>query len=287
MTAEALRLQRYLADLGLGSRRAIETWISSGRVQVNGRAATLGQRVTGAELIRIDGKAIRAKIDAPTRVLMYHKPSGVICSRRDPAGHESCYAHLPSLHHGRWIGVGRLDLTTTGILLFTNDGTLAHRLAHPTQCIDREYLVRIRGEVDDEMLQRLREGILLDDGPARFSDLTEHRRGSDSAHRWFFVTLFEGRNREVRRLWESQGVQVSRLKRVRFGPLTLPSRLKQARWEELAREDVLALGSLVNWRPSRLPTLQRGRKPTDSVLSPYPTLVDRQRIVAEARGTLV
>ena len=137
------------------------------------------------------------------------------------------------------------------------------------------------------MLQRLREGILLDDGPARFSDLTEHRRGGDGAHRWFFVTLFEGRNREVRRLWESQGVQVSRLKRVRFGPVTLPSRLKQAHWEELARQDVLALGGLVNWRPVRLPTLQRGRKPIDSVLSPYPALADRQRTVAEARGTLV
>ena len=283
MKAEVFRLQRYLAELGFGSRRAIETWITAGRVQVNGAVATLGQSVTGKELIRVDGKPVRSKIDTPTRVLMYHKPAGVICSRRDPAGHDSCFAHLPSLHHGRWIGIGRLDLTTTGLLLFTNDGTLAHRLAHPAQCIDREYMVRIRGEVDDAMLQRLREGILLDDGPARFSDLTEHRRGSDGAHRWFFVTLFEGRNREVRRLWESQGVQVSRLKRVRFGPASLPSRLKQEHWEEMAREDVVALAGLVDWRPPRLPNSQRGWKPADSVLAPYPPLAERRRITEDAR----
>lgn len=287
MKAETFRLQRYLAELGFGSRREIETWIASGRIQVNNVVATLGQSVTGKEVIRLDGKPVRAKIDAPTRVLLYHKPSGVICSRRDPAGHESCFAHLPPLHHSRWIGIGRLDLTTTGLLLFTNDGTLAHRLAHPSQCIDREYLVRIRGEVDDAMLQRLREGILLDDGPARFSDLTEHRRGNDGAHRWFFVTLFEGRNREVRRLWESQGVQVSRLKRVRFGPVALPSRLKQEKWEELAREDVSALAALVDWRPPRLPVAQRGRRPADSVLVAYPPLVERRRIVGEARDALV
>ena len=284
MKVETLRLQRYLAELGFGSRREIETWIAAGRVQVNGAVAVLGQSVSGRELIRVDGKAVRARIDAPTRVLLYHKPPGVICSRRDPAGHVSCFAHLPSLHHGRWIGVGRLDLSTTGVLLFTNDGTLAHRLAHPSQCIDREYLVRIRGEVDDAMLQRLREGILLDDGPARFSDLTEHRRGNDGTHRWFFVTLFEGRNREVRRLWESQGVQVSRLKRVRFGPITLPSRVKQEKWEELAREDVISLAGLVDWKPPRLPPVQRGRKPGDSLLGAYPSLDERRRVVAAARA---
>ena len=279
------RLQRLLARHGFGSRRAIETWIAAGRIAVDGRVAELGQSVTGNERISLDGAPLRLRAHSPTRVLVYHKPGGVLCSRRAEGGLPTCYEDLPALAQGRWLSIGRLDVSTTGVLLFTNDGTLANKLAHPSQCIDREYVVRVRGEVDDAMLQRLRDGILLDDGPARFADISETRHGDDEAgNRWFYVTLFEGRNREVRRLWESQGVQVSRLKRVRFGPVVLPARLRQGRTLELSPKDVTRLAGLVEFRPARVGSGRvRGDDRGNSQLVDYPDLEARQRQVEGRR----
>ncbi len=279
------RLQRLLARHGIGSRRTVETWIEAGRITVDGEVAALGCTVSGRERITIDGAPIRLRAHAPTRVLLYHKPAGVECSRRSETGLPTVYEDLPTLTQGRWLSIGRLDVATTGLLLFTNDGELANRLAHPSQCVDREYVVRVHGEVDGEMMQRLRDGVLLDDGLARFADIGETRNADDEAgNRWFYVTLFEGRNREVRRLWESQGVQVSRLKRVRYGPVVLPPRLRQGRTVELAPKDVTQLAAVVEFRPERVGTGRvRGDDRDLSLLVPYPD-AETRRSQVDARN---
>ena len=226
------KLQKVLARFGLGSRRSLEAWIRDGRVRVNGRVATLGQRVDDRDRIEVDGRPLqRREAAAVPRVLLYNKPQGEICTRDDPEGRPTCFERLPRVPGSRWVSIGRLDFNTSGLLLFTTDGELANRLMHPSSSLDREYAVRVHGEVDDDMLQRLREGVLLEDGPARFTDV--QRYGGEGANQWYHVVLMEGRNREVRRLWESQGVEVSRLKRVRFGPLVMPSTLVAGRWLEL------------------------------------------------------
>jgi 23S rRNA pseudouridine2605 synthase len=236
----AERLQKYLARLGLGSRRQIEDWIRQGRITVNGAAAQLGVRVNGAERIQIDGKPVQARAFGQRRqVLAYYKPVGEMASRHDPAGRPTLFERLPPLRDGRWIAVGRLDLNTQGLLLLTNDGELANRLMHPSSRIEREYAVRVLGEVPPEMLKRLREGVTLEDGPARFDKIRE--AGGEGVNRWYHVTLREGRNREVRRLWESQGVKVSRLIRVRYGPVTLRRGLHPGRWDELDEAQIRVL----------------------------------------------
>lgn len=254
--ASSEKLQKVLARAGLGSRREIETWIRAGRVAVNGSVARLGDRVTDSDRIAVDQRPVRipAAQEQPKRLLLYNKPEGEICSRHDPEGRPSVFAALPRLKGARWISVGRLDFNTSGLLLFTTDGELANALMHPASALDREYLCRVLGEVDEDMLQRLRDGVLLEDGPARFTDITIGN--SQGANRWYTVTVVEGRNREVRRLWESQGVQVSRLKRVRFGPVFLPSRLRQGRWEELP---VPALAQLYQVAGLPVPTLTASR----------------------------
>lgn len=227
------RLQKVLAQAGLGSRREIEQWISAGRVIVDGKPAELGQKVTGRERISVDGKPVRiaaAHKSAP-EVLAYHKPVGEVCSRDDPEGRPTVFEALPRPRQGRWISVGRLDINTSGLLLFTTDGELANRLMHPAQEVEREYAVRVLGEVDRPMLERLVKGVELEDGVARFISVTE--AGGSGANRWFHVVIKEGRKREVRRLWETQGVTVSRLARVRFGPLALERGLRQGRWRPL------------------------------------------------------
>ena len=230
------KLQKVLANLGLGSRRKMERWIEEGRVTVDGSVATLGDRVHAGQALRLDGKPLEVDAAEQVRVLLYHKPVREVCSRDDPEGRKNVFERLPKLKSGRWISVGRLDFNTSGVLLFTTDGALANALMHPSSAIEREYLVRVMGRVDEPMLERLKDGVELDDGPARFSDIQEG--GGDGINRFFYVVLMEGRNREVRRLWESQGTTVSRLKRVRYGEVFLPSKLKKGQWLELPQRDV-------------------------------------------------
>lgn len=228
----AERLQKWLAGLGLGSRREIESWISAGRVSVDGTSAELGQRVTGAERILIDGKIVRVpRREARARTLMYHKPPGEICARRDPEGRRTVFQSLPKVLDSRWITVGRLDYQTSGLLLLTTDGELAHRLMHPSGNWQREYAVRVQGEPTEEQLQQLCRGVELEDGLARFDSLMV--TDTDGANKSYRVSISEGRNRIVRRLFEAVGCRVNRLMRVRFGPIVLPRNLRPGKYREL------------------------------------------------------
>jgi 23S rRNA pseudouridine2605 synthase len=240
------KLQKVLARAGIGSRREMEKLIGANRVTVNGKIAHVGDRVQARDRILVDGHPISIKVseERRTRVLIYNKPEGEICTARDPEGRPTVFSRLPKLKGERWIAVGRLDFNTSGLLLFTTDGELANALMHPSANIDREYLCRVLGEVEDETLERLRAGVMLDDGVARFTDITAG--GGEGANRWYYVCLMEGRNREVRRLWESQNLKVSRLKRVRYGPIFLPARLKQGQWQDMPAEMILALYQLTN-----------------------------------------
>ena len=233
------KLQKVLARRGMGSRRQLETWIIDGRVRVNGKVARLGDRVTSRDEIIVDGHKIPDEVSAEVQVLIYNKPEGELVSHKDPEGRTTVYSRLPKPAQGRWIAVGRLDINTPGLVLFTNDGDLANKLMHPSSNIDREYAVRVLGDVDDDMLAHLQAGVELDDGMARFTDIS--KAGGSGANRWYHVVIQEGRNREVRRLWESQGVKVSRLKRVRFGFMFLPSRIRAGQWELLQQKDVNVL----------------------------------------------
>jgi 23S rRNA pseudouridine2605 synthase len=246
------KLQKVLARAGIGSRRDMEQWIRDGRVKVNGKTATIGDRVDENDRITIDGKSLKLPPQVVPRVIIYHKPEGEICTRSDPEGRPSVYANLPRLSSGRWIAVGRLDLNTSGLLLFTNDGELANRLMHPSSEIERVYAVRVLGEVDGDMLEQLQRGIELEDGPARFETIVD--AGGSGANHWYHVSLREGRNREVRRMWEALGVRVSRLMRIRFGPVQLPGRLKQGQSDEL---DTHALQKLMQSVGMRLPVMAK------------------------------
>lgn len=245
------KLQKVLARAGQGSRREMETRIREGRVLVNGAVATLGDRVSTKDTITIDGYEIVAtEAGENRRVIIYNKPEGEVCTRKDPEGRPTVFDKLPKLRGERWIAVGRLDINTSGLLLFTTDGELANRLMHPSTEIDREYLVRVMGEVKEENLAALKKGIILDDGVAKFTDIVDG--GGEGINRWFYVCLMEGRNREVRRLWESQGVKVNRLKRVRFGPVFLPSKAKVGRWVEMEESEVNSLCAMVDLKLSEL-----------------------------------
>ncbi len=240
------KIQKILARAGLGSRREAEKWIAEGRVKVNGKVATLGDRIDGTETVEFDGRAVKisAAKDQKCRVILYHKPEGEVSTRKDPENRPTVFAKLPPLKEQRWIAVGRLDINTTGLMLFTTDGELANALMHPSNEIDREYLCRVRsdrGSIDADIIQRMKEGVMLEDGIARFTDVKESMNEKDdskSTNRWFYVVLMEGRNREVRRLWESQGVMVSRLKRVRFGSLFMPPHLRQGQCLELGQKEI-------------------------------------------------
>lgn len=242
------KLQKVLARSGLGSRRQLEDWIEAGRVSVDGRVATLGDRVDGTEEIRVDGKPVRTtpEEDVVRRVLIYHKPPGEICSRNDPEGRPTVFDNLPKLSGLRWVQVGRLDINTSGLMLFTTDGELAHRLMHPSNEFLREYAVRVRGEITPEKKQAMLDGVLLEDGISRFQSVSEAGGNEEGANQWYKVTLIGGKYREVRRLLESQDLQVARLMRVRFGDVELPSQLRQGRWMEMPDDQIKELVSRVN-----------------------------------------
>ena len=238
--AEPQKLHKMLAQAGLGSRRELEDWIVAGRVSVNGMPAHVGQRIGPQDRVRVNGKPVNLKFAARTpRVLVYHKQEGEIVSRDDPEGRPSVFDKLPRIGGGRWVNVGRLDFNTEGLLIFTSSGELANRLMHPRYELEREYAVRVIGELQPEQEQALLDGIELEDGEAHFNTLMS--RGGEGTNRWYHVTLNEGRNREVRRMFEAIGVQVSRLIRVRFGPVSLSPRLKRGMAHELAEDEVRAL----------------------------------------------
>jgi 23S rRNA pseudouridine2605 synthase len=256
------KVHKILARLGLGSRREAETWITAGRVSVNGRRVALGERAGPRDVIRLDGRVVTESkpVRIATRVLAYHKPVGEVTSRRDPEGRPTVFAALPRVGRGRWIAVGRLDITTAGLLLFTNDGELAHRLMHPSSGIEREYAVRIHGRPDDGVLARLREGVQLEDGMARFEQITDG--GGDGANHWYQVVVKEGRNREVRRLWESQGLEVSRLLRIRFATVALERSLRPGQFRFLETAELEQLCDTVGYRRIRPPERKKtGRRP--------------------------
>ncbi|MBC2659770.1 pseudouridine synthase [Pseudomonas sp. MSSRFD41] len=255
------KLQKVLARIGVGSRRDVEAWISQGRIKVNGVEATLGLRVDLHDAISIDGKVVKREEAAESvrRVIMYNKPDGEICTRDDPEGRPTVFDKLPRPREGRWINIGRLDINTTGLLMFTTDGELANRLMHPSFEMDREYAVRVRGEVDDQMIERLKAGVMLEDGPAKFTDI-QQAPGGEGFNHWYHCVVMEGRNREVRRLWESQGLVVSRLKRVRFGPVFLNSDLPMGRWREMSQYEVDVLSAEVGLAPVAMPQLNAKSK---------------------------
>ena len=243
------RLHKVLAQAGLGSRRALEQRIAEGLVKVNGEVAQTGMSVTGGDKIDIDGKTfVASALTDPARVLMYNKPEGEVTTREDPEGRPTIFDALPSLKGARWIAIGRLDINTSGLLLLTTDGELANAMMHPSFEIEREYVCRVRApegedDVSDKIVDRLARGVALDDGPAKFDEI--ERIGGTDSHDWFRVLLKEGRNREVRRLWESQGCQVSRLKRIRYGQAKLPQPLLRGHSQELPQTDVDALRKAV------------------------------------------
>ena len=243
------KLQKVLARVGLGSRRYMEEVIAAGRVSINGRVAQVGERIEPTDELRIDGRKVQFQIEDEIRrrVLIYYKPEGEICSRNDPESRPTVFEQLPSIPGDRWVMVGRLDINSTGLLLFTNDGELANRLMHPSNEIEREYAVRVMGEVTPQLKKNMTEGVVLDDGPAKFESFSEI--GGEGINRWYQVVVKEGRNREVRRIFESQGLKVSRLLRTRYGTVILPRELRTGRWMELDKNDIDNLTKSVELKP--------------------------------------
>jgi 23S rRNA pseudouridine2605 synthase len=267
------RIQKVMAQAGVGSRRQIESWVKEGRITVDGKTAEIGQLITREQRFTLNGKPIRLRPKAPTRVLILNKPEGTICSRNDPEHSKTVFELLPRTKHDRWVLVGRLDINTSGLLLATNNGELANRLMHPSSEIEREYAVRVLGEATPEQLQQLLDGIELEDGPAAFLSISD-AEGTGS-NRWYHVVLKEGRNREVRRLWDAVGLKVSRLIRIRYGMIGLP-RLLRGQYKDLPEKQITQLMQSVGMRnkpekPSprdrssshRGATGQKGRKKSD------------------------
>ena len=270
----SLKLQKAVADLGIASRREVERWISQGRVSVDGEVASIGARVTPKQTIRIDGREIARRTEWFPRMLLMNKRAGTEVSRRPSPKKASVFEHLPKLKTGRWISIGRLDVSTSGLLLFTNHGELAHSLSHPSSIIDREYAVRIKAHLTDEQISRFLNGVELDGKLCQFSDL-QHYGGSGANH-WYHVCLLEGRNREVRRIFESSNILVSRLKRVRYGPFVLPSFIQNGMVHEIHSDEVDAICRMLKVDVPDKPRQQRTKeskpKPNRGVLMEYPNL---------------
>ena len=271
-TEESQKLQKVIAATGRGSRREIEAWIAAGRVVVNGQVAHLGQRVNTADEIMLDGAAIETDSAQVPQVLVLNKAAGLVCSRRDPEGRSTIFDQLPRLQGGRWVTVGRLDIQTTGLLLVTNDGSLAHRMMHPSTGLDREYAVRVNKKLEDREVEKLKAGVEIDGDTMRFSDV-RYYNGSESNF-WYHVALLEGRNREVRRLFDSAGCTVSRLKRVRYGPVILPSWLTVGQWSSMHKDDLKTLYKMLGFSFPRgaAQKVKRSKVAKTSCLIPYPKL---------------
>jgi len=243
------RLQKALASAGLGSRRDMETWIAEGRVQVNGETATLGSKVSSRDVVKVSGRRVYLRFeDKRTRILIYHKSEGEIVSRDDPAGRASVFDNLPKLRGAKWIAIGRLDFNTEGLMIFTTSGELANHLMHPRFEVEREYAVRVLGELSEEMIRKLLDGVELDDGTARLQSLFV--AGGEGANRWYRIIIMEGRKREVRRLFEHLGLTVSRLTRIRFGPISLPPQLRRGQKTELDDDQVAQVLQWAGMDPS-------------------------------------
>ncbi len=245
----AERIQKVLANAGHGSRRQIESWIKAGRISVNGKLAVLGQTIDHKDRISIDSRQIRLHFPRgekkpKPKIIAYYKPVGEVCTRKDEKGRETVFSKLPRLRNSRWINIGRLDINTTGLLLFTTDGELANKLMHPSSQIEREYAVRVLGTATKQQFQALREGVELEDGFAKFTDIVDS--GGEGANHWYHVVIMEGRNREVRRLWESQDLKVSRLIRTRFGPYLLPRRKRPGQHWRLEDSEIESLQKAAN-----------------------------------------
>ncbi|CAG7855835.1 Ribosomal large subunit pseudouridine synthase B [biofilm metagenome] len=250
------RIQKVLARGGVGSRREIERWITEGRLKINGITVSLGTRLKPGDHLLINDRVVHwEKFSVqPTRVLLYHKPTGEVVSRRDPEGRPVVFTQLPTLTASKWIAVGRLDINTSGLLLITNNGELANRLMHPSTQVEREYAVRVLGDIPVDAIDRLKQGVELEDGTAKFDDIRFY--AGEGANKWYYVTVKEGRNRLVRRLWESQHIVVSRLIRVRYGPVVLPERLKTHSYYELDSKELALLYEFAG-----LPYTEKPRKP--------------------------
>jgi len=276
-TSNGERIQKVLANAGFGSRREIERQIENGEIKVNGKLAKLGDRISPNDQVMIGQRLVgsRRLRESVEQTIVYNKPEGELVSRSDPKGRPTVFQRLPKLDVGRWIAVGRLDMNTSGLMLFTTDGELANRLMHPSGKIEREYAVRVLGEVTDSMLQKLVNGVELDDGPARFEEVVES--GGVGANRWFHVVIMEGRNREVRRLWEAVGVQVNRLKRVRFGPVMLDTRLHAGKWRVLHRQEMEKLQLMAG-------LVSGNRKKTSFYRSRSKSAETKQNRTRETRG---
>ncbi len=281
----AERIQKVLARAGYGSRRGLEKLIKAGQVTINGNIAKLGDKMAVGDTVRLEGgKPLSPKRlwQQTQQVLLYNKPVGEVCTRNDPEGRRTIFQALPSPEQGRWVSVGRLDINTSGLIILTTDGELANKLMHPSNEMDREYAVRILGEVSSEMMQNLRDGVELEDGKAHFADIQQ--AGGEGANHWYHVVIQQGRNRAVRRLWESQGVQVSRLMRVRYGTVIIPRQLKMGKWSMLEDRDLERLYESVDLQANEI--VKIGRAQREKKLRPIKTAKApaRQKVDTRAKS---
>ena len=284
-TGPTQRLHKLLALAGLGSRREMETLIESGRVTINGQVATVGAAVSEYDIVRVDSRPIRLSFEPELpKVLIYHKPEGEIVSQDDPEGRASVFDKLPRVRGAKWIAIGRLDMNTSGLLIFTTSGELANHFMHPRYEVEREYAVRIFGELTEGQMLQLTEGIELEDGPANFDVI--YPQGGEGSNHWYQVILREGRNREVRRLFEAFQLPVSRLMRVRFGPVNLPPRLKRGMMLELSQKEVTGLLEWAGLATPKTPPRQltaREKEKAGVAFTPKPKREARERVAASER----